>query len=169
MTNSNKWHLEIFFVLLNTAFSEGLICYMSKDKTEQLLIRPLQTPVQPIKCLRDFFCWWGFVWVDGWVDDSFLGLFFFFCFLFFGVFCVVFGVFCWFFFLLLWVCTHWMDDFSAFFLILTIEYSCHPWRLQRGKWIQIKSIKFWFVLFPELQSVWSLFQLCPQILHSWCM
>lgn len=59
-----------------------------------------------------------------------------------------------------------MNDFSAFSLTFTVEYSSHPLGLQRVKWIQTKSIKQCFVLVPELQSVWNLSQLCPQILHS---
>lgn len=87
--------------------------------------------------LKEFFLLMGILvgWVGEWMID-FWGCIFFFLIVVFGVFLVGFV-----FLLLLWVCTHWMDDFSAFFLILTIEYSCHPLGLQRGKWIQIKSIK----------------------------
>lgn len=65
-------------MLLNTAFPEGLIYYMSKEKTEQLLLTPLHTPVEPIKCLRDFCCCcWGFLvvllgWVVGFGGGGFL-------------------------------------------------------------------------------------------------
>lgn len=88
-------------MLLNTAFPEGLICYMSKEKTEQLLFTPLHTPVEPIKYLRDFFCCcWGFLVVLlGWVV-CFGG----------GGFLMVLWGFLVFFLMLLWDCvpTEWM-------------------------------------------------------------
>lgn len=58
------------------------------------------------------------------------------------------------------------SDFSDFSLTFIVEYDNRPLELQRGKLIQMKSIKWCFALVPVLQSVWSLSQLCPQILQS---
>lgn len=56
-----------------------VILCMSKEKTEQLLLTPLQTPVKPIKCLRDFCCCcWDFLGgflLGGWLVGWFLGVF----------------------------------------------------------------------------------------------
>lgn len=99
-------------MLLNTAFPAGLICYMSKEKTEQFLLTPFQTPVEPFKWLMDFLLllvfWGGGVGcIRGWLVWGFFwcGWFFFFpC---------IFGVgFVVDFFLLLWECvpTEWMTS-----------------------------------------------------------
>lgn len=85
---------------------------MSKEKTEQFLLTPFQTPVEPFKWLMDFLLllvFWGgglVAYVGGWFGGFFgVGVFFFFpC---------IFGVgFVVDFFLLLWECvpTEWMTS-----------------------------------------------------------